>query len=424
MRLLGAAKSLSNLGLRGFTLVFRFVLSFYIVKYLGLEATGIYGLAVGLISFMPAFVGWGLNYFVARDVVSQTPAFAGARVKSRLMVTTISLAVVTMIGLGILAATGVELKRIYLLILMLLWLETYALDVHIPLIAQEMSIQANILVFFRSALWAPVVIAAGVLLPEFRSIEWVFLGWILSYIPTLFALAYFIRKWPMKDIARAPIHHEWLRSRLKTSWMIYVSDLCLVGLMYADRYIVNFVLGLTLTGVYTFFWTLTNSLQTLVSTAVVQVALPILFRAYSEGTPADWRKAMYQQFTKTAVMSVILGIGVFVACEVLIRFMDMEQIAEHRFLFVLMLLAAIVRSCSDMLSTGLTSIKKDRHYALINMVSVVVMIFVAYAMMRIFGLNGAGIAALLTATATAIVKAAYLVKFSDETLGAKTVSTA
>ncbi|MFK0385434.1 lipopolysaccharide biosynthesis protein [Agrobacterium sp. NPDC090273] len=417
MRPLGAAKSISNLGLRGFTLVFRFVLSFYIVKYLGLDATGIYGLAVGVISFVPAFVGWGLNYFVARDLVGQTREFAGVRVKSRLMVTTVSLGVVTIIGLGITVVLGLDVKRIHLLILMLLWLETYALDIHIPMIAQDMSIQANILVFFRSALWVPLVIGAGVLLPEFRSIEWVFLGWILSYIPTLFALMYFIRQWPFNEIVRAPIHNEWLRSRLKTSWIIYVSDLCLVGLMYADRYVVNLVLGLTLTGIYTFFWTLTNSLQTLISTAVVQVALPILFRAHNEGTSTDWRKAMREQFLKTAAMSMVLSFGIFAACEILIHLMDLHQIADHRGLFIMMLLAAVVRSCSDILSTGLTSLRKDRHYALINMVGVVLTVSVAYAMMMIFGLDGAGIAALTSALLIATAKAVYLVKFATTMKG-------
>ncbi len=37
---------LFNTGLRGSTLVLRFALSFYIVKFMGLEAAGIYGLAL------------------------------------------------------------------------------------------------------------------------------------------------------------------------------------------------------------------------------------------------------------------------------------------------------------------------------------------------------------------------------------------
>ena len=61
MRFLKRFNSLFNLGLRGSSLVFRFLLSFYIIKYLGLEASGIYGLALGAVGIAPALLGWGLS---------------------------------------------------------------------------------------------------------------------------------------------------------------------------------------------------------------------------------------------------------------------------------------------------------------------------------------------------------------------------
>jgi len=412
MWILTKAKSLSNLGLRASTLVFRFGLSFYIVKFIGLDASGLYGLALGVISILPAAIGWGLNYFVARDIVGQSPEFAGVRVKTRLLLTTLSLMMVSVVGLAVMLATGTEITHVHLLILILIWLETYALDVHIPLIAQELAIQANAVVFLRSAFWVPILVGIGLVFPALRTIEWVFAFWILAYVPTCFALFYFLRHWPMRKIARAPIEGNWLRSRLKKSWLIYISDMSLVGLMYADRYIVNYVLGLTLTGIYTFFWSLTNALQTLITTAVVQLAIPVLFKAFNSGSIAEWRVAMRRQFIKTAVMSTLLGFGVFVGAELLLYIMNMEKLSGHHVLFVLMLLAAIVRACSDLLNVGLTSMKKDIHYALTNLFGIVLAMSLAYILLNLFGLNGAGIAALLTAITITGIRSFFLIRFA------------
>jgi len=411
MWFLTKAKSLTHVGLRASALAFRFGLSFYIVKFLGLEATGLYGLALGVISLIPAAIGWGMNYFVARDIVGQMPALAGATVKSRLFLTFLSLLVTSVIAIAVMLGTGVEFTHVYLLIFVLCWLETFAMDIHIPLIAQEMAVEANVIIFIRSALWVPFLVGLSMLFPALRSIEWVFAFWILAYVPTILALFYFLRHWPMREIAKAPIRGEWLRMRLKGSWLIYLSDISLVGLMYADRYVVNFVLGLTLTGIYTFFWSLTNALQTLITTAVVQTAMPIIFKAFNSGSMVEWRSAMRQQFIKTVLMSTVLGTSVLVGAEVLMHVMNMQQLLGHRLLFILMLLAAIIRACSDLLNVGLTSMKKDKHYALTNLFGVGLTIGIAYVMLNLFGLIGAGVAALLTALIIAGTRGLFLFHF-------------
>lgn len=412
MKMLKRLKSLSNLGLRASTLVFRFLLTFYIVKYLGYEAAGIYGLTLGAVGIMPALIGWGLNYFVARDAVGVPVVTAAAKIKTRLVVTTISLTLATILAIGLAFATGYPLTPIYIIIIVLVWLETYALDLHVPMIAMEMALQANILVFIRSALWVPVIVGLGLMFPALQSLEAVFTSWILSYVVVFAVLYWLIRKWPLKEIAAAPLEGAWIRGRLKKSWFIYFSDLGLVGLVYADRYIVSFMLGLTLTGIYTFYWSLTNALQTLMTTAVVQLALPILFKAYNSGSASDWKRIMRQQFIKTTALSVVLGIGVFLGSEVLIHFLNMKDVTEYRSIFIMLLLAAIIRSSSDLLNVGLTSMKKDNHYATINLAGVCLSVAMAFAMIKLFGFVGTGISALATATIVAAVRAIFLFRFS------------
>jgi hypothetical protein len=233
-----------SLGIRAATLFFRFALSFYVISYLGLEAAGVYGLAIGAIGIVPALLGWGLNYFVSRDVVGMTPDGAAPLVRDRLIVTLLSLTLGTLVAIPLIVTQAGGLSDVYILILILLWLETLALDVYMPLVGLEMALQANVLVLVRSALWIPVVVAMGIVAPEFRTLETVFIGWIVSHLLAIALLFVFLRHWPVRAALDKRLDRAGMWMRIRNGWYIYLSDLGLVGLSYADRFILNAMLGL------------------------------------------------------------------------------------------------------------------------------------------------------------------------------------
>lgn len=399
---------MTNLILRSLTLALRFVLALYIAKYLGFEATGIYGLAVGVVGVVPALIGWGLNYFVAREVVGRHPTDAIPLVKDRLLITTASLAMLTLAALLAALVLGVEITRLHVIIAVLAWLETYSLDLHLPLIGLELPEQANMLVFVRSAIWIPPIMALGLLIPRFQSVEIILDAWIAADICALGVLLFIGRHWHIRRSLGHPIDFGWMRSRLRRSWYIYLSDLGLVGFMYADRYIVSYFLGLTATGIYTFFWSLTNALQTLVATTVVQIALPALVKSFPLDDHNEWRRELRRQFAKTIGMSIGLSVAIFLFGEVLLRYFAMTALAEHRDLFLLMLATSVLRSCSDLANVGITSTRRDRSYAAINILGVLFSIASCVLGVLLFGLLGVGIASLAIAVILLGVRFAIL----------------
>lgn len=399
---------LFNMGLRGSTLVLRFALSFYIVKFMGLEAAGVYGLALGVVNAAPAALGWGLNYFISRDVSGKTSGVAGLYMKTRLLVTVTSLAVMTAVVLTVAFLLGHSVTPLYFLILLVVWLETISCDIHVPLIAQEMSSQANVLFFLRTSSWIVPVIGLGLAFQSLRTIEAIMTAWSCGYILMFLGLAWFLRSWPIRRIFQAPVRLRWVRKRMRRAWLIYISDMSNVGLVYADRYIVSLLLTLSLTGVYTFYWSLANALQTLISTAVLQVAVPVLFKAYNTGSMREWREAMVWQFTKTAAVAFALGLAIFLSGNILVHFMNMPELGEHQGMFALLLLTAVVRSCTDLMGLGLNSLRKDAHYAFVNLSSVLLSIAMSVILISSFGFIGAGLSAFFTALVTASISSTLL----------------
>ena len=404
--------SIINLGIRASTLFLRFALSFYIVSQMGLPAAGIYGLAIGAVGLAPATLGWGLNYYVARQVVGQDPAQSAALIRNRIVVTLGSLAAMTCVAAPVLLwLAPPEIRTLYFLILILVWLETLALDIYMPMIGLEMAVQANIMVFIRSAAWIPVVVALGIWSAAFRTLDAVFIGWIASHFVALALLPFFLRQWPVSTALSTPVTLGWARERVSRYWYIYLSDVSIVGLVYVDRYIVSFLLGLVATGIYSFYWSITNALQTLMMTAVVQVALPRMVKAFRSGDPAAWRAELGHQILKTAGFALVLSVAIYGMTEAIIQFSPPGRFPVARPLFLLLLAAAVVRSCSDLLNVGITSSGNDRHYAVTNLAGVVLTVVLSAVCLSLFGLIGAGISSLATAGILVVMRL-YCLKLS------------
>ncbi len=117
---------------------------------------------------------------------------------------------------------------------------------------------------------------------------------------------------------------------------------------------------------------------------------------------------MVRQFTKTAVAGLILGVAIFVAGSVVVEVMNMPALIEHEGVFALLLVTAAVRACTDLMGFGMSSLRKDGHYAVVNLSSVIISIGMSFLLISTLGFMGAGLAALVTALITASVSALML----------------
>lgn len=390
---------LSPIALRILTQALRFGLSFYVIGFLGLHAAGIYGLAIGAAGIAPALIGWGLNYHLSREIVGHTPADAAPLIRDRMAISLGSLAALSLpaaLAIGWAAPAGDW--WLCALILALIWFETLALDIFVALIALEKAFLANVLVLVRSALWVPLVIALALVDPRFRTLEALFATWIGFHLLAMAIFAACLRGWHIRAGLGQPIRLDWAKQWVRTRWFIYLSDLAYVGLVYFDRYIVVLVLGLAATAVYAFYWALANALQTIILTALVQIAGPRLIRAARQGGAAAWHAEMRQQMAKTAGLALILAALNFGATEAIIFLAPEGKVPVDRGLFLLLLLAAVIRCCSDMLNAGLMSLKQDKSYAAVNLLGLAVTVVVGPIAMLLWGLAGAGVALVLTAT--------------------------
>jgi len=392
------SRGAANLLVRAMALAFRFALAFYVVSVLGLKSAGIFGLSSGLVAIVPAVVGWGLNYHVARAVVGSTPASAAPLVRNRLIITMVSLCGFTILALCYMVFwLPPAMWATFALIIILTWIETVGLDLQLPLIGLDMAFEATFIQFVRTALWIPPIVVLGVVSPACRSLNMIFLSWIGFGILSLIVLAFMLRKWDLRHQLTAPVQFGWAVERIRGSWYIYLSDLGLVGFSFVDRYIVSLMLGLVATGIYSFYWSITNALQTLIATAVVQVALPKVVTLFRASDIAGWRRELRRQLVKTVALSATLGAGIIAMTWIIIHISPPGRFPDNLPLLFVMTAASVARACSDLLNVGLTSIGRDRSYAATNFLGMIVTIILCVVLARPFGLMGVAATALASA---------------------------
>jgi O-antigen/teichoic acid export membrane protein len=104
-----------------------------------------------------------------------------------------------------------------------------------------------------------------------------------------------------------------------------------------------------------------------------------------------------RELGRTIAFSSVLSALIFTGCMLAFWFDLLPQHGNSPILFAALLLASIIRSCSDMLNVGLSSTTRDKSYAMINILGVPVSLVFTFAFVSMFGLMGAGVSAVLSA---------------------------
>jgi len=380
--------------LRASTLALRFCLPVYVIATLGLADAGRYGLAMGVIGLAPAVIGWGLNYFFVRDLAGLQSIEAMALIRLRLAITCASLAIVTLAAFLVCIAMGFKQDRMLALVFILVWLETLGLDMHMAMIARGGSVKANAVLFIRAASWIPILPVASLILPDMRSLNAIFLFWIFGHAAALSTLVLLFRRRRMTWF-RGGMDMEWLKSRRPMLAPIYISDLAIAAALYTDRYIVNGWLGLEAAGVYLFYWSLTNALQILITSVIVQPATPAILsacRRTDDGLAGMLARSLlrlillYAGLAGLCVVFVELGLNIYP-----------YSLPRQTALFGLLVVAAGFRASSDLLNVSLNGLGKDRVYAATNIAGVILSSALGIGLMPSLGIAGMGVAVLVSA---------------------------
>lgn len=416
--------AIANATLRTTGLGSRFLLAIFMARFMTLEDIGTFALMAGAAGLLPSVAGLGLNFFMARRLVGLDHGEAVCLARDRLKV--------SMIAGGCCAAVLFALAHFGMLTLPLapwlaiaiLMLELLGFDLQVALLARSRSTFANVLLFLRNGAWVVPFMGLAWLLPPYRTIEtlaWFWLGGIgTSHIVMLlrYRLDYAAALTEPGRIFRGRFAASVGASAAK----IYLSDLGLAGSVYLDRFIISSIEDVRAAGIYFFYASIVNSAYVICLAATVQVYQPQLRAAYLSGGIAGLREVLGSRFRTTALVGFGALLAAAPATWAAARISGKAEILAAFEIVPLLLAAYAVKMLSDFMSTALAAAERDRHYALFNIIGLVLSVAGCLVAIPVLGIMGAAVAALGSALILLALRIASWKRMEVRALGAKALA--
>lgn len=386
--------AVSIMGLRVSMLAAKFLLALFIVKFIGLEALGIYGLVSGASAIIQMVMRFGVFSFISRNAVHASPEQLTHDLR-HYGFGVLALYLVTLpVAIGIGLYTG-KMDMIVLSFLVIVF-EHVSMDVFNLTNNLHRPKLANVLLSLQSALWIYLYMALAYFYESFRTLDAVFVFWIGGGAVTTVIAAILTRNWPWRTAFSAPLSMEWYKTHVRQSWRIYLSDMISTTTIYLDRYLISIFLNLELTGVYILFWQVINAICNLVGAGVLQVYRPRLIMAHKSGQKETFNQLFRESTYKTLGLTIVLSIASGIIVPFLIRFTDQPLAMQYLPLLWMMLGALLFRMGGDICGYTFYAMHRDDLVLKSGILKLFLATFSGLAALYFLGIYGVVVAAIVT----------------------------
>lgn len=390
--------SLSIMGMRVSMLAAKFLLGLFIVRFIGLQAMGIFGLLGGTSAIVQMVMRGGVFSNLSRRAVGQT---------IEELTTNLRFYATGVIGLYLFASPFVfaagwyfNMLDLVILSLFVIIFEHICMDIFILTNNLHRPTLANIMLSLQSSFWIYLYMGLAFFYPELRTLNWVFAFWICGGIIATTMAAVLTRHWPWKQAFVSKLHFSWYVDSIKSSWRIYIAEILGTVTIYLDRYLINIFLSLELVGVYVLFWQVINAICNLVGAGVLQVYRPRLIAAYHEKNHEKFRKLFRESGYRSLASTAFLSIGSAIVVPFLVRFTKESTAMEYLPLLWLMLFSLLFRIGGDICSYTLYAQHRDDYVLHSCILKLIVSLCVGILVMNFIGVYGVALTAMATGSVT------------------------
>src|SRR5690348_12420456 len=310
--------SAANLVLRGVTLGSKFLLLFVLARYFTPADVGVYGLVAGSVAITIYVLGMDYYVFNTRELLARTGGERAALIRDQGVFHVLVYAIV-LPALLLLFGARVLPWHLALWFYAIVVLEHLSQEVYRLLIVLSRPVVANLVLFVRAGAWAIPLAMLAVVRVEWRHVEWVLGAWAFGATISIAIAARALSEMNWHGALNTAVDWTGMRRTFVGALPFLFGSLSLRGIEYSDRFFIERFAGVSSVGVYTFYFSLANVVQTFVVASVIQLLYPQAVSAYQDGDAVGYGHTMRRMAAGAVGMSVAGALLVAIVANPVLR---------------------------------------------------------------------------------------------------------
>lgn len=383
MALSSKLSRLLNIGLRVATLGTRFLLIFFLAKYLESAAVGYYGLFTAAVGYAMYFVGLDFYTYVTREVIKTPVEQRGQLIKSQVALSGVLYLVLWPFAIVFLYQSGWPEHLVWWFFPILL-LEHFNQEISRFLIALSEQIMASVILFVRQGSWAMAVVALMTWHTPSRNLDTVMALWAIAGLS-----AAAIGIWKLMQLRMggwgAVVNWGWIKKGIRISLAFLIATLALRGVQTLDRYWLESLGGIDIVAAYVILLGVASTLMVFLDAGVFAFAYPALIKLSHQQDQAAAKSKVRQMLMQTLLLSAAFALCSWLALPYLLGWIGNPIYLSAQHWYPWVLLAIVLNALSMVPHYALYARGHDKHIIYSHIGALVVFVLAVWALSGAYG---------------------------------------
>ena len=392
------------------TLGSKFLLSIYIVKVLGLETNGEYGIFLTTVTFLTYILGLDFYSYSTRDILQGEKKDYSSKVQNQFLLFG-AIYIIALPVFSLIWCFDFINSKYILLFYVLLILEHISTELYRLLVVFSKPVLANWNLFLRSGIWIVCLLACWLLnYEQFKNLESILWFWMFGSFASIIISLIAVSRLGMNLFAPVKVEKKWIKKGVVVALPFFVGTISYKIIQFSDRYMVDYFLGTFDAGIYIFFANISMLIETFVQTTVLMIYSPKLIKSFSDGRESF--NKVYKKFSKELILYTLVAVfGVLCLIYPLLIFVEKNELLQHLDVFVIMVITRLIFNISLLYHFYLYVTKNDKIIMNSTLLAVVLNIVLNVILIPILGMNGSAFATLIGFLVILLLKFRFAKKY-------------
>lgn len=349
---------IANIALRGMTLVSKFVLLFFLAKYLQASDVGLYGLLSATIGYALYVIGFEFYNFSTREMIGEDSSQWLGMIRDQLAFYGVLYCIFLPCALFIFYMGWLPWSHVFWFVVLAL-LEHIAQELNRILVAISQQLLASVVLFLRSGAWCLAVVVVMWVDLSARNLNVLLGGWVIG---CLLGCILAIKK--ISEFDGASLHRKinwrWVFRGVKIAIPLLIASLAMRGVFTFDRYWIESIASLDVLGAYVLYVGMASAVLSFLDAGVIVFFYPkLVSSAKKRNLPLFFKEMKMLAFNVLGVTAFLVlacyGVSGFV-----LHWLNSAVYSENIHILYWLLLAVAVYSVSMIPHLGLYAFGFDK----------------------------------------------------------------